>query len=84
MADLWRRVENERKRPVKMLSELGWLVVLRYLLGRLSLKEALRRISQRMGVRVGVVLLPFPEAAVDVDSVADWQVAQRIASGSGR
>ena len=84
VADLWRRVENERKRPVKMLSELGWLVVLRYLLGRLSLKEALRRISQRMGVRVGVVLLPFPEAAVDVDSVADWQVAQRIASGSGR
>jgi hypothetical protein len=66
-----------------MLSELGWRVVLRYLLGRLSLKEALRRISQRMGVRVGVVLLPFPEAAVDVDSVADWQVSQRIASGSG-
>jgi CTP:molybdopterin cytidylyltransferase MocA len=81
-ADFWRRVENERKRPVKMLSELGWRVVLRYLLGRLSLKDALQHISRRMGLRAGVVILPFPEAAVDVDSVSDWAVAQRIASGS--
>jgi len=81
-ADFWRRVENERKRPVKMLSELGWLVVLRYLLGRLSLKDSLQHISRRMGLRAGVVILPFPEAAVDVDSVSDWAVAQSIASGS--
>jgi CTP:molybdopterin cytidylyltransferase MocA len=81
-ADFWRRVENERKRPVKMLSELGWRVVLRYLLGRLSLKDALQHISRRMGLRAGVVILPFPEAAVDVDSVSDWAVAQRTASGS--
>ena len=81
-ADFWRRVENERKRPVKMLSELGWRVVLRYLLGRLSLKDALQHISRRMGLRAGVVILPFPEAAVDVDSVSDWAVAQSIASGS--
>lgn len=79
-ADYWRRVENERKRPVKMLGELGWGVVLRYLLGRLSLSGALRHISHRMGLRVGVVIMPFPEAAVDVDSVADWQAACRIAS----
>jgi hypothetical protein len=57
-------------------------VVLRYLLGRLSLKDASRHISRRMGLQAGVVILPFPEAAVDVDSVGDWQVAQRIASGS--
>lgn len=81
-ADFWRRVENERKRPAKMLSELGWRVVLRYLLGRLSLKDALQHISHRMGLRVGVVILPFPEAAVDVDSVSDWNVARSIASGS--
>jgi hypothetical protein len=81
-ADFWRRVENQRKRPVKMLSELGWLVVLRYLLGRLSLKDALGHVSRRMGLRAGVVLLPFAEAAVDVDSVSDWNVARSIASGS--
>lgn len=79
-ADFWRRVENERKRPVKMLSELGWMVVLRYLLGRLSLDDALQHISRRMGLRVGVVMMPFPEAAVDVDSAADWDIVREIAS----
>jgi len=79
-ADFWRRVENERKRPAKMLGELGWLVVLRYLFGWLSLEDALRHVSRRMGLRAGVVIMPFPEAAVDVDSVSDWDVARSIAS----
>ena len=79
-ADFWRRVENERKRPVKMLRELGWMVVLRYLLGRLSLDDALQHISRRMGLRVGVVMMPFPEASVDVDSAGDWDIVRDIAS----
>jgi hypothetical protein len=79
-ADFWRRVENDRKRPVKMLGALGWLVVLRYLLGLLSLEDALRHVSRRMALQAGVVIMPFPEAAVDVDSVGDWEVAQGIAA----
>ena len=51
----------------------------RYLLGRLSLKDALAHVSRRMGLRVRAVLLPFPEAAVDVDTVGDWQFAESIA-----
>ncbi len=81
-AGFWRRVENERKRPVKMLGALGWLVVLRYLLRRLSLEDALRHVSRRMGLRAGVVIMPLPEAAVDVDSVGDLDTARRIASRS--
>jgi hypothetical protein len=79
-ADFWRQVENERKQPLKMIGRLGWTVLLRYLLGLLSLKGALRLISERMGLRVGVVILPFPEAAIDVDSVSDWHFAEAIAS----
>jgi CTP:molybdopterin cytidylyltransferase MocA len=79
-ADLWRQVENERKHPVRMLNRLGWGVVVRYLLGRLRLQDALGHISGRMGVKVGVVLLPFPEAAVDVDTVGDWRFAESIAA----
>jgi len=79
-ADFWRQVENDRKHPVKMMGSLGWFMVLRYLLGRLSLEEALRSISRRMGLRAGVVIMPFPEAAVDVDSVGDLETARRIAS----
>jgi GTP:adenosylcobinamide-phosphate guanylyltransferase len=82
-AGFWRRVEHQRKRPVKMLGELGWGVVLRYVLGRLSLAEALAYASRTMGLEVGAVILPFPEAAVDVDSEADWRFAETIAARAG-
>jgi hypothetical protein len=59
------------------------MMVLRYALGLLSLKAALRIASARMGLAVGAVILPFPEAAVDVDTVLDWQFAQAIAARSG-
>ena len=76
VANYWRRVENQRKRPLRVVGAVGWIAVLRFLLGRLSLDEALERLSRRVGARVGAVLLPFPEAAVDVDTAADWKVAQ--------
>lgn len=82
-ADLWRQVEHQRKQPLKMIGALGWMMVLRYALGLLSLKAALRHVSARMGLEVGAVILPFPEAAVDVDTVSDWQFAQAIAARSG-
>lgn len=74
----WRRVETQRKRPWRVVSALGWMAVSRYLLGRLSLAEGLAGISRRMGLRVGAVLMPFPEAALDVDTVSDWMLAQAI------
>lgn len=83
-ADFWRQVENDRKRPLKMIGRLGWRVVLRYLLGVLSREDALRLVSERMGLKVGAVVLPFPDAAVDVDSVSDWHFAEAIAARDGR
>ena len=47
-------------------------------MGRLSLKEALDRISRRLGFKAGAVIMPFAEAAVDVDSVKDWELVERI------
>lgn len=80
-ADFWRQVERDRKKPLKMLNKLGWIAVLKYLLGALSLTDGLDRISRRLGLRAGAVILPFPEAAVDVDTPADWQFVQGL---SGR
>ncbi len=75
VAEFWRRVERQRKKPLRVIGAVGWRAVLRFLLGRLSLAEALERLSGRVGIRVGAVLLPFPEAAVDVDTTADWEFA---------
>lgn len=77
-ADFWRRIERERKRPWRMMRALGWGTVIRYATGRLTLAQAIDRLSRRLGVRIGVVLLPYPEAAVDVDKVDDRAFAEQI------
>ena len=74
----WRKVESQRKRPWRMVAMLGWWPVLKYLLGRLSLQEALDRISSRLEIKIGVVILPFADAAVDVDTENDWRLVQQI------
>jgi GTP:adenosylcobinamide-phosphate guanylyltransferase len=79
-ADFWRRVENQRKNPLRVIRVLGWSAVSRYLMGRLSLNEALKRMSHRLGFKAGAVVLPFPEAAVDVDTVSDWKLVENIVS----
>jgi hypothetical protein len=61
-----------------MMRILGWRTVLRYLAGSMSLNDALGHLSRWMGLRAGVVMLPFPEAAVDVDTVDDWNFVQSL------
>ena len=77
-ADFWRKVEKERKKPLRIIKVMGWMAVVQYLLGRLTLDQALGRLSQRMGLRVGVVRMPFAEAAIDVDKVDDWLLVESI------
>jgi GTP:adenosylcobinamide-phosphate guanylyltransferase len=79
-ADFWRQVEAQRKNPLRIIRILGWVAVLRYLSGRLSLDEALSLLSRRLGFKAGAVIMPFAEAAVDVDSVEDWNLVERIAA----
>ncbi|SHO51862.1 nucleotidyltransferase family protein [Desulfopila aestuarii] len=75
----WRQVEQQRKNPFKVISILGWLTVFRYLAGRLTLSDAMGQLSQRLGCRAGVVVMPYPEAAIDVDSAEDLQLVRQIA-----
>jgi CTP:molybdopterin cytidylyltransferase MocA len=77
--EFWRRVERERKTPWKMINQLGWFVVLKYLLGALTLAEGLERTSKMLALRAGAVAMPYPEAAVDVDTPSDWQFVENLA-----
>ena len=82
LADFWRRVESERKNPLRIIRILGWGAVVRYLLGRLTLESALEQLSRRLDLRIGAVILEHADAAVDVDSIADHELVQdRLASG---
>jgi len=78
LVEFWTQVERERKRPLRLIRRLGWLMLIRYLLGVLSLTDALRELSQRMGLSIKEIILPFPEAAIDVDTPEDLALAEQI------
>ena len=77
----WRKVESRRKKALRVIAGFGWRNVLHYLLKRPTLAEGLERISQRIGLKAGAVLMPFPEAAVDVDTLSDWKLVESILAG---
>lgn len=76
----WSGVEADRKHPWKIARQLGPAVLSRYALGRLSIDQAFAALSDRAGCRVTWTTVDSPRAAVDVDSEADWQLADRLLS----
>lgn len=83
-ARFWRQFEQQRKKPLRMMRILGGRAVMRYLSGRMSLADALEHISSKMGLRAGAVILPFPEAAVDIDTVNDWIFVENLVAKQAR
>jgi CTP:molybdopterin cytidylyltransferase MocA len=78
MAHLWKQVEADRKNPIRVIGLVGWGAMALYALGLLSLGDAVRRISRQAGIAAGVVTMPFAEAAIDVDTVADLDLVRAI------
>lgn len=79
LVSYWQKVEAQRKHPWKLISQtIGWQAVFKYLLGSLTLSQALSHIEKQIGVKVKIVTLPFPEAGVDVDTVDDLMLVEAL------
>ena len=74
----WQAVEMERKRPWKIARKLGVGFLLRFLVRQVSLPVALKRVSNLSGCIVASVKVESARAAVDVDTLADRDLAERI------
>lgn len=74
----WRYLEQVRKKPWRLVAAFGPLALLRFLLGTLSLDEVFRIVSKRLGLIAKPILLPFAEAAIDVDKPSDLELAETI------
>lgn len=75
---LWRTVEADRKRPWRIVRRLGPALLLRYVLGRLSLSDAMAHLGALAGVKVGIVAARNGLAAVDVDKPEDLAQVRAI------
>lgn len=79
--ELWRSVENERKKGWRVVSLLGPFVLLGTLLRLLSIDGALARMGHKLGLDIQAVRLSNPLAGVDVDKPADHELAEAILEG---
>lgn len=78
MIALWRQVEADRKRPWKIAARLGVGILVRYLLGLMTLDQMVTRLCARAGARGAAVRSPYGLAAVDVDKPADLDLVRRL------
>jgi len=84
LVEFWRRIEGERRRPLRMMMRLGPGFALRYRFGWLRLGEALLRLGQLSGARVAAVELSDGCAAIDVDKPEDLELVRRLMTGAAR
>lgn len=79
--EAWVRIESQRKRPWRLVAELGPISLVRFLLGRLTLEDALALASRKIGAEARAVVLDDPNVAVDVDRPEDVALAESILRG---
>lgn len=74
----WEHAQHHRKNPLKLASKFGMGIFFRYLFGQLTLDDAFKYASKRMNIKAKPILLPFAEAAIDVDKLSDKVLVEEI------
>jgi len=83
VTQFWVRAEKHRKKPWRLVAMFGLGNLVRFVMARLDLDEAMRRASQRVGARIEAIRMPFAVCAVDVDGAEDVETALAILAARG-
>ena len=79
--ELWRSIEQDRKKAWRVISLLGPVVLLCVVLRLVSIDEVLAQLGGRLGLTLKAVELTDPLAGVDVDKPADHTLVEAILTG---
>jgi GTP:adenosylcobinamide-phosphate guanylyltransferase len=79
--ELWRSVEQDRKKAWRVMSLLGPGILLSAALRLISLDQVLAQLGRKVGLKVKAVRLSNPLAGVDVDKPADHTLVEAILRG---
>jgi GTP:adenosylcobinamide-phosphate guanylyltransferase len=81
--ELWRGVERDRKKALKLLWKIGPTIFVNAVLGRKTLDDTLRKVSRQIGVVIRAVEPANPLAAIDVDKPSDLEMVEQILAKRG-
>jgi GTP:adenosylcobinamide-phosphate guanylyltransferase len=65
--DMWEKITNSRKSPLKQAALIGYDTAFLLLTGRLSLQDAETRVMKRMNITGKAIVSPYAEVGMDVD-----------------
>jgi hypothetical protein len=81
VVELWRTVEQDRKKGWRMIGVLGPTALIGAMFRLRTLDQSLAAIGRKLGLSIRRVELENPLAAVDVDKPADHQLVTAIIEG---
>lgn len=76
--ELWRAVEQDRKKGRRLISLFGPMALAGTVLRLLSIGDVLARVARKLGLSIKAVQLSNPLAGVDVDKAEDHALAEAI------
>lgn len=76
----WQAAQHDRKKPIKLARRLGIGMLFKYIIGQLTLENAFEHASNVLKIKAKPILLPFAEAAIDVDKPSDLTLVTEILS----
>jgi GTP:adenosylcobinamide-phosphate guanylyltransferase len=79
--ELWRSVEQDRKKALRIVSVLGPHVLIAVALRLVSIDAVLAQLGARLGLSIKAVRLSDPLAGIDVDKAEDHALAEAILAG---
>ena len=74
----WQSAEQDRKKPLKIAWRFGIFALLRMMIRQIGLDAVFSHASRKIGARIVPVLLPFANAAVDVDKESDLDLVTKL------
>ena len=74
----WHYLEPVRKKPWRLAKAFGLAPLLQFITRTLTLDRAFAIASRRWQITTLPILMPFAEAAIDVDKPADKELAEKI------
>jgi len=75
--DFWGKISQARKSSLRMAALIGIDILLLLVLRRLSLEDAVNRITRRLKITGKGLLCPYPEIGMDIDKPYQLELAQR-------
>ncbi len=72
--DIWHRITDARKSPIKQAALVGFDTAFLLLTGRLTLEKAETNVMKRLNITGKAVLCPYAEVGMDVDKLFQLEI----------